>query len=68
MPLKQSEKAKAIAFRKEGKTYSEILKKVPVAKSTLSLWLRDVGLSKTQKQKITVKKHKAQSYVELRFD
>lgn len=60
MPLKQSEKAKAIAFRKEGKTYSEILKKVPVAKSTLSLWLRDVGLSKTQKQKITVKKHKAQ--------
>ncbi len=38
------EKEKAIALRKQGKTYSEILAKIPVAKSTLSLWLHDVGL------------------------
>ena len=43
-------------MRKEGFSYSEILKKVPVAKSTLSLWLRDVGLSKRQNQKLTEKK------------
>lgn len=43
-------KAKAISLRKIGNTYSEILKEIPVAKSTLSLWLRSVGLSKKQEQ------------------
>ncbi len=41
---------KAIDLAK-GKTYSEILKDIPVAKSTLSLWLRWVGLSVRQKTK-----------------
>jgi len=49
-------KETAIRLRKEGRSYSEILKVVPVAKSTLSLWLRDVGLSKSQKQSLTDKK------------
>jgi hypothetical protein len=56
MILKITEKIKAIELRKSGKTYSEILKIVPVAKSTLSLWLREVGLSKVQKQTITKKR------------
>jgi hypothetical protein len=56
MILKTIEKIKAIELRKSGKTYSEILKVVPVAKSTLSLWLREVGLSKVQKQTITKKR------------
>lgn len=43
-------------MRKEGRTYSEILAKVPVAKSTLSIWLRDVGLSRAQKHSISQKK------------
>lgn len=60
MLLKQKEKQLAIKLRREGKTYSEILKVVPVAKSTLSLWLREVGLSKSQKQKLTAKKRAAQ--------
>lgn len=51
---------KAIHLRKQGKTYSEILKEIPVAKSTLSEWFRDVGLSVVQKQKITQKKKLAQ--------
>lgn len=51
-----SQKEKAIALRKEGHSYSEILKKIPVAKSTLSLWLRSVGLAKQQKQNITAKR------------
>ena len=50
------EKNKAIDLRKSGKTYSDILKIVPVAKSTLSLWLREIGLSKKQKQNISKKK------------
>ncbi len=53
---KQSAKEKAVVLRKAGKTYSEILKEIPVAKSTLSLWLRDVGLAKAQKQNITQKR------------
>src|SRR3989338_470331 len=49
-------KEKAIALRKKGKTYSEILKEVLVAKSTLSEWFRDVKLSKPEFQRLTVKK------------
>lgn len=49
-------KLKAIQLRKLGFSYSEILKTIPVAKSTLSLWLRSVGLSKRQKQRLTDKK------------
>ena len=52
-------KNKAISLRKEGRTYSEILVMVPVAKSTLSLWLRNVGLAKAQKQRLTLKKIQA---------
>lgn len=50
------EQTKAISLRKKGYTYREILNQIPVAKSTLSLWLRDVGLSKRQIQRITKKK------------
>lgn len=53
-------KNKAVTLRREGKTYNEILAKVPVAKSTLSLWLRNVGLSKLQQQRITKKRIEAQ--------
>lgn len=52
-------KEKAIKLRRKGYSYSEILKEIPVAKSTLSLWLRDVGLAKRQKQRLTEKKLKA---------
>ena len=46
----------ALNLRKQGFSYSEILERIPVAKSTLSLWLREVGLSKRQKQHLTQKK------------
>src|ERR1035437_1336323 len=52
-------KEKAVSMRKEGYMYSEILKVVPVAKSTLSDWLRDVGLSKPQFQALTKKRLEA---------
>lgn len=54
--MKSKHKKVAVKLRKRGLTYSEILNQVPVAKSTLSLWLRSVGLSKKQKQRLTQKK------------
>ncbi len=54
--MKTSLKNKAIVLRLRGLSYSEILNKVPIAKSTLSLWLRTVNLSKRQRQKITAKR------------
>jgi hypothetical protein len=56
MYIKQDLRDNAIKLRKKGLTYSEILKKVPVAKSTLSLWFRDVKLAKKQKQILSKKK------------
>ncbi len=47
-------------MRKLGKTYNEILKTIPVAKSTLSLWLRKVDLTKPQRQRITERRKAAQ--------
>lgn len=58
--VKIKEKERAIQLRRRGFSYNEILKEVPVAKSTLSLWLRDVGLAKRQKQRLTEKKKEAQ--------
>jgi hypothetical protein len=53
------EQKEAISLRKKGYSYREILQKIPVAKSTLSLWLRKVGLSKRQEQRLTVKRLEA---------
>jgi transposase-like protein len=38
----------AVAMRKEGRSYREIKEVVGVAKSTLSLWLRDIPLTEEQ--------------------
>lgn len=54
--MKGDKKQKAIALRKAGKTYSEILAVVPVAKSTLSEWFKSVQLAKPQIQRITQKR------------
>jgi len=49
-------KKKAIKLRKEGKVYSEILMEVPVSKSTLSHWLRDIRLNRLQNEILNKKK------------
>jgi len=49
-------KEKAVNLRRKGYSYHEIMAKIPVAKSTLAEWLRSVGLSKQQKQRLTEKK------------
>lgn len=50
---------KAIAMRAKGHMYSEILTEIPVAKSTLSDWLKSVGLAKPQMQRLTKKRLEA---------
>lgn len=60
MVQKIIERNKAIDLRRQGLSYNEILTYVPVAKSTISLWLRDVGLAKRQKQRLTEKRRLAQ--------
>lgn len=52
-------KQKAVDLRKSGHTYTEILKVIPVAKSTLSEWLRSVGIAKAQFRTFTEKKRLA---------
>ena len=53
---KPEEKQKAVELRIQGFSYNEILQFVPVAKSTLSAWLRQVGLSTPQRQRLTARK------------
>ncbi len=40
--VKQSLRQRAITLRKKGFSYNLILEKIPVSKSTLSVWLRDI--------------------------
>lgn len=53
MLSKSSEKETAIQLRKQGMTYAEILRIVPVAKSSLALWFKDIHLSNPQTQRLT---------------
>ena len=59
MIIKIKEKETAINLRKQGRTYSDILRAVPVAKSTLALWLKEAKLSIPEKQKFTEAKRLA---------
>jgi len=49
MRLLVSEKEEAITLRRKGLSYKEILEKVPVAKSTLSVWLQKMPLTDAEK-------------------
>ncbi|MDP1884108.1 MAG: hypothetical protein Q8L10_01960 [Candidatus Moranbacteria bacterium] len=57
---KAAEKQLAIQLRKKGLTYNEILKKIPVAKSTLSVWFKNIGIARPQAQRLTRQRELAQ--------
>jgi hypothetical protein len=57
MRAKVREKELAIELRKKGLSYRDILEQVPVAKSSLSLWLKDLPL--TEEEKRYLKKRKS---------
>lgn len=50
--MKREEKEKAIILRRKGLSYGEISQRLPVAKSTLSIWLRDIELTEKQLRRI----------------
>ncbi len=43
-------------LRREGLSYKEILEQVPVSKSTISLWCRDIELTLEQKERLKAKR------------
>lgn len=49
-------KEKARALRAQGMSYKEILSTIPVSKSTISLWCRDVPLTLLQKKRLWQKR------------
>lgn len=56
---KTAQKNEAIRLRKNGLSYSEIQKYIPVSQSSLSLWLKGMELSKKQKERLAKKGDKA---------
>lgn len=55
---KLEEKRLALKLRRQGLSYSEILKKIPVSKDTLSRWCRDVILTPSQIERLRGKRLK----------
>lgn len=50
------EREKAIELRRKGLSYNEILRHIPVAKSSLSLWLKELPLTKSEKDVLKKRK------------
>ncbi len=57
--MKKQEQLKAVSLRREGVSIKEIAKRLKVAKSSVSLWVRNVELSK---QQLKVLKDKMNSF------
>lgn len=55
MRSKLADRTKAEKLRREGLSYSEIRKYIPVAKSSLSLWLRNLDLTAEQKKRLELR-------------
>src|SRR3989344_4646357 len=58
MKVKRDLQIKAVALRKSGQSLSEIADQLNVAKSSASLWVRDVKLSDKALQRILLCKQK----------
>lgn len=57
---KADEHQKAVELRRKGKSYTEILSLIPVSQASLSLWLRNVTLTKRQTKLLLLKKTRGQ--------
>lgn len=60
MLFKQNEFNRAVFLRKQGKSYSEIAQSVSISISTLSGWLRNIPLSKKNRELLLFKKKQGQ--------
>lgn len=61
--MKSKQKQEAIILRQQGYLYGEISKKIHIAKSTLSFWLKNIELSPAAKSRL--EKNKARRNTEL---
>ena len=59
MEAKPAEKEKACILRKEGYSLNEISVSLGISKSSASIWLRDIELSKTAQNRVLKKRIKA---------
>lgn len=59
MLSKTKEKEQVIQLRKQGLSYAEIMKQIPVAKSSVCLWLQSVGLAGFQNSYTDTEKRKS---------
>lgn len=55
--MKTKERKEAILLRKQGESVGEIAKKLKVAKSSVSCWVRDVRLTQTQRERLNKNGH-----------
>ena len=56
MRAKQEERERATGLRKLGFSYSEIQARIPVSQASLSLWLRGIKLSASQRRRLAKRK------------
>lgn len=61
MLAKLDERQKAVVLRKQGKSYSEIMSLLPVSQSSLSLWLRNIQLTRKQTDRLLLRKRLGQA-------
>jgi len=55
--MKKSEQIRARTLRREGYSIKEITKELRVAKSSVSIWVRDIKLTQSQKKRLSEKGH-----------
>ena len=56
MRAKRAEREQAVRLRLQGLSYAQILARIPVSRSSLSLWLRDVPLTPAQQAQLAAVK------------
>jgi len=65
--MKLIEKEKARALRKRGKSINQIVKEAGLTKSSVSLWVRDIVLTKAQKNKLSERGRSVESIEKRRL-
>lgn len=60
--MKFKEKKQAQLLRRKGASYGEILKKINVSKGTLSIWLKNIKLTKIQKKRLFITLRQQSAY------
>jgi len=66
--MKLIEKEKARALRKKGYSINQIVKEVGLTKASVSVWVRDIILTKTQKKKISERGRSVESIEKRRVN